>query len=56
GAAASVTPAKQKRIIKTASHYLCQLDTEPDCRFDVISVQGELRSPAINWIKNAFYS
>ncbi|HEX4152962.1 MAG TPA: YraN family protein [Steroidobacteraceae bacterium] len=57
GAAASVTPAKQRRIIRAARHVLQRC---ADCRgrfmrFDVIGVQG-LPDGAheIAWIKDAF--
>jgi putative endonuclease len=51
GAAASVTPAKQKRLIAAARQYLSTLKTLPPCRFDVVALSG---SNAPEWIKNAF--
>jgi len=52
-AAESVTPAKQRKIIKTAQHYLQQhqLTDKVNCRFDVIAFGGN--TPP-DWIKNAF--
>ena len=50
GAAASVSYAKQRRIIFAAHHYLCRLSQEPSCRFDVVLLQ----SGSIEWIKAAF--
>lgn len=50
----SVTYAKQKKLLKTATLYLLTnnlYDTHP-CRFDVLSLQGI--PPQIEWIKNAF--
>ncbi len=52
GAAASVTPAKQRRLIYAAQHYLLTMATPPPCRFDVLAIDGE----AIEWIQAAFES
>lgn len=49
GAAASVTPAKQKRLIAAAQHYLQRYSMPPACRFDVIAIDGV----EMNWLKNA---
>ena len=51
GAAASVTPAKQKKLLATARQYLAALKTLPPCRFDVVALSGDA---APEWIKNAF--
>jgi putative endonuclease len=38
--AVNVTPAKQRRVVRAARGYLCQLGREKDdCRFDVVAVQ-----------------
>ncbi|MCV2356137.1 YraN family protein [Paucibacter sp. B2R-40] len=50
GAAASVTPAKQRRLIYAAQHYLLNIASPPPCRFDVLAIDGE----AIEWIQAAF--
>lgn len=50
GAAASVSWAKQKRIVFAARHYLMRLRTLPPCRFDVVAVQAD----GITWIPGAF--
>ena len=52
GAAASITPAKQKRIIIAAKHLLL---TRKDlaryrARFDVVAIDGE----KLEWIRDAF--
>ena len=54
GAIGSITLQKQKRIIKTATHYLTTKNLYNTCngRFDVISIQGA--TSQIEWIKNAF--
>ena len=49
GAAASITPAKQRRIVLAANHYLAGKPW-PACRFDAVLLDGE----SIDWIKNAF--
>ena len=49
GAAASITPAKQRRIILAAQHYLAG-QPECDCRFDCVLIEGE----RLEWLKNAF--
>jgi putative endonuclease len=50
GAAASVSPMKQRRIIFAARHYLMRLAQQPPCRFDVVSVEAG----AIEWLRGAF--
>ena len=50
GAAASVTPAKQRRIVLAARHYLRAFASPPPCRFDVVAVEGE----RIEWLRAAF--
>jgi len=51
GAVASVTPAKQKKLIAAARLYLSTLNTLPPCRFDVVALSGDATP---EWIKNAF--
>ena len=51
GAAASVTPAKQKKLLAAARLYLTTLKTLPACRFDVVAFNG---SAPPDWIRNAF--
>jgi putative endonuclease len=53
GAAASITPAKQARLLRTARHYLSELNSEPLCRFDALLLSGT-NGYKIEWIKNAF--
>lgn len=53
GAAASITTAKQLRLIRTARHYLAERHDNFPCRFDAILVSGE-RNDEIEWIRNAF--
>jgi putative endonuclease len=53
GARASITPAKQAKLIKTAQQYLTQFTRPPPCRFDAVLL-GAARDGTIEWIKNAF--
>lgn len=51
GAAGSITPAKRRRLLATARHYLARYGATPACRFDVVLLSG---SPGrIEWIANA---
>ena len=50
-AAASVTPAKQRKLLAAARQYLTTLKPLPPCRFDVVALTGN--APP-EWIKNAF--
>ncbi len=56
GGAATVTAAKQRRIIKSARCYLQQHSEHRDLpvRFDVIALSGELPKPVVEWLPNAF--
>jgi len=49
GAAASVTPSKQRRLIRTAHYYLQRFRAMPPCRFDVIAIDAGI----MHWLKNA---
>ena len=48
GAAASITPAKQRRLLIAAQVYLLRLKTLPPCRFDVIAIDGA----ELCWLKD----
>jgi len=57
GAAGSITPLKQRRIVLAARHFLLRLGSEPPCRFDVVLIDGrvdDVPSPAIRWLRAAF--
>ncbi len=62
GAAASVTRTKQKKLIKTANHYLQYRAANVQCRFDVLDVtplagknSESVAEPfQFYWIKSAF--
>jgi len=53
----SITRSKQNKIIRTATHYLLEkkIFDRVDCRFDVISIGGNLHNPEILWIKDGFW-
>ena len=48
GAAASITPAKIRRLTRAAQVYLLRLPVTPPCRFDVVAIDGE----QISWLKD----
>lgn len=50
GAAASITAAKQARIILAARHYLAQHRVDAPCRFDAVLIQ----SGQLQWLRAAF--
>ena len=52
GAAASITPAKQARIVAAARYFLSG-KAECACRFDVVLLD-RLAPDAVEWIKDAF--
>jgi len=51
----AVNYKKQNKIIRTAGYYLMIKNIyNKDCRFDVVELYGDIDSPKINLIKNAF--
>lgn len=52
GAGASITPDKQRKLTRTAEHYLMQHGTTA-CRFDAILLDT-LATARLTWLKNAF--
>jgi len=50
GAAASVSAAKQRRIVFAARHYLMRLPAPPPCRFDVVGIEAG----RVHWLRGAF--
>lgn len=51
GAAASVTSAKQRKLIYAAQHYLLRHASPPPCRFDVVAIDGG----ELQWLPAAFH-
>lgn len=62
GAGASITAAKQRRIVLAARHYLMRLPNPPPCRFDALLIHGTPLAGAppddcgacIEWLQAAF--
>ena len=50
GAAASVDHGKRTRLVAAARHFLMRLGREPNCRFDVVTLDGE----NCEWLRGAF--
>ncbi len=50
GAAASVTLAKQRHVLRAATHYLQRVNVLPPCRFDVVA----LDAGQLEWLRGAF--
>jgi putative endonuclease len=50
GAAASITAAKQARIILAARHYLARYRVDAPCRFDAVLLQAG----RLQWLRAAF--
>ena len=58
GAAASVTPRKQRRLVAAARHYLASSPgtASQACRFDVLAMEPDQTGAVrYEWITNAFY-
>ena len=54
GAGASITRAKQRRLILAAQHYLlANGQHDCDCRFDCLLLDG-MDEQRIEWVQNAF--
>lgn len=49
GAAYSITPAKQRRLVLAARHWLAR-HGEAACRFDCVLIDGD----RLDWVKDAF--
>ncbi|MDT8405879.1 MAG: YraN family protein [Methylococcales bacterium] len=50
GALASITPAKQQKIVRATRFYLCQHPWPGPIRFDVLALTGDQHQ----WLKNAW--
>lgn len=49
GAAASISPAKQRRVVNAAQTYLQRYPRVPPCRIDVVTIDAE----HLEWLVNA---
>ncbi len=56
GGLESVDRSKQRKLINTAEYYIqTHHKTHFDsCRFDMIEISGDINTPEINWIQDAF--
>lgn len=57
GAVGSITPAKRRRVVAAAAHFLVGLGLRalPVCRFDVVTLEGNAAHGfCIEWIRDAF--
>lgn len=54
-AAETVGPTKQRRLIKTAQHYL-QRHPDAPARFDVVAITDGTSAAELIWIRDAFQS
>ncbi|MFO7648099.1 MULTISPECIES: YraN family protein [Halomonas] len=50
----TVTPAKQRRLIRAARFYLQRNGLSCPCRFDVLAVTGHPPALEFEWVDNAF--
>ena len=48
GAAASIGPAKIRRLVRAAQVYLLRFDALPECRFDVVAIDAG----RLEWLRN----
>jgi putative endonuclease len=48
GAVYSVTPAKQRRLLRAAEYYLLRYKLPPPCRFDLVAIDDD----KLSWIQN----
>ena len=48
GAAASITPAKIRRLQRAAQFYLLRFPVTPPCRFDVVAIDGS----HVEWLQD----
>ena len=49
GAGASITRAKQRRLVRAAQFYLLRYRHLPPCRFDVVAIDAD----GLSWLRNA---
>ncbi|GAA3906971.1 YraN family protein [Halomonas cibimaris] len=50
----SVTPQKQRRLIKAARSYLARAQHTCPCRFDILAVTGTPPALTFDWVQAAF--
>ncbi len=52
----SVTSTKRRRIVQAARYFLMKkkIPADTNCRFDVLSIEGDKTNPRMQWIEHAF--
>ncbi|XPF92618.1 YraN family protein [Colwellia sp. RE-S-Sl-9] len=57
GSLVAVSHSKQQKLRLCAKYYLQQKqlnEYNTPCRFDIVALEGDIKNPNINWLKNAF--
>lgn len=56
GGAASVDSAKRRKLVLAAQQFLLEHPRHANapCRFDVVEASGDIASPRVEWLKDAF--
>lgn len=57
GSLMAVSRSKQEKIRFCTKFYLQQKqlnEYNTPCRFDIVALEGDIKKPKINWLKNAF--
>lgn len=57
GGLVAVTKSKQQKLRLCAKYYLQQKqlnEYNTPCRFDIVALEGDIKAPKIEWLKNAF--
>jgi len=57
GSLMAVSHSKQQKIRLCAKFYLQKQqlnEYNTPCRFDIVALEGDIETPQINWLKNAF--
>ncbi|MCB8889727.1 YraN family protein [Vreelandella malpeensis] len=50
----TITPTKQRRLIRAASLYIARYAVSTPCRFDILAITGHSPSLEFHWEKAAF--
>jgi len=50
----TITPTKQKRLLRAAAYYLQKTACTAPCRFDAVGITSENGVDTVEWINNAF--
>ncbi|NJN47405.1 MAG: YraN family protein [Candidatus Competibacteraceae bacterium] len=49
----TITPTKQKRLLRAAAYYLQKTACTAPCRFDVVGITSDNGVDSVEWINNA---